>query len=467
MLNPKAPLKAEDVEALAREAPQALVHLVMVMQEQLVELRAEIGRLQARVAELEEQNRPPSAPFRRREEERSGSPKKPGRPPGHPGSCRRVPSEVDEEIEVELGCCPHCAGALEAKQPLVQYLEELPPVRAHVTRLKTYEAHCPRCQRLVRSVHPRQTSTAGGCAGVQLGARALAVAVELKHELGLSLSKVAKALSKVGGLKVSRGGLALAYQRISAKVAGEDAALRAQLAKAPVLHTDETSWWVNGPASLWVFVVPGAQGLTLYRVVAHRDRVTFHSTVPPDYGGLLISDCLSVYDGATPHQHKCYAHHLRALRVARRDQHPQNAAASPWLTQVRAFLEATMELKIRWPTLADLERARQRAQCEVLANALFAQPRGDPAEERFRARIAKQRDHLLNFLDHPQAEATNNLAERQLRPAVIARKVSCGQKTPRGAAAWEILASLAATCAQRAEDFVEFLAPRLRLSPEG
>ena len=50
---------------------------------------------------------------------------------------------------------------------------------------------------------------------------------------------------------------------------------------------------------------------------------------------------------------------------------------------------------------------------------------------------------------------------------VIARKVSCGQKTPRGAAAWEILASLAATCAQRAEDFVEFLAPRLRLSPEG
>jgi Transposase IS66 family len=284
---------------------------------------------------------------------------------------------------VELGCCPHCAGALEAKQPLVQYLEELPPVRAHVTRLKTYEAHCPRCQRLVRSVHPRQTSTAGGCAGVQLGARALAVAVELKHELGLSLSKVAKVLSKVGGLQVSRGGLALAYQRISAKVAGEDAALRAQLAKAPVLHTDETSWWVNGPASLWVFVVPGAQGLTLYRVVAHRDRVTFHSTVPADYGGLLISDCLSVYDGATAHQHKCYAHHLRALRVARCDQHPQSAAASPWLTQVRAFLEATMELKIRWPTLADLERERQRAQCEVLANALFAQPRGDPAEERF------------------------------------------------------------------------------------
>ncbi|WP_160164440.1 transposase [Pedosphaera parvula] len=45
-----------------------------------------------------------------------------------------------------------------------------------------------------------------------------------------------------------------------------------------------------------------------------------------------------------------------------------------------------------------------------------------------------------------EVEATNNLAERQLWPAVIARKVSCGNKTPKGAHSWEILTSLAATC---------------------
>jgi len=87
-LNPNAPLKREQIEAL--------VGLVVVTQEQLAALRAEIGRLQARVAELEEQNRPPSAPFRRREEQRSAAPGKPGRAPGHPGSCRRVPEVVDE-----------------------------------------------------------------------------------------------------------------------------------------------------------------------------------------------------------------------------------------------------------------------------------------------------------------------------------------------------------------------------------
>ncbi len=45
--------------------------------------------------------------------------------------------------------------------------------------------------------------------------------------------------------------------------------------------------------------------------------------------------------------------------------------------------------------------------------------------------LNKQRDHLFTFLDHEGVDATNNLAERQLRPAVIARKISCGNKTPK------------------------------------
>ena len=184
-MNPNAPLKREQVEALAREAPEALVGLIMVMQEQLAVQRAEIARLQARVAELEAQNRPPGAPFRRRAEERSAAPRKPGRAPGHPGSCRRVPEVVDEIIGVPLRCCPDCAGALEMLTPVEQFIEELPAVRPHLTRLTTYEGRCPRCAKLVRSTHPRQMSTAGGCAGVQLGARAVALAAELKHGLGL------------------------------------------------------------------------------------------------------------------------------------------------------------------------------------------------------------------------------------------------------------------------------------------
>jgi hypothetical protein len=67
-------------------------------------------------------------------------------------------------------------------------------------------------------------------------------------------------------------------------------------------------------------------------------------------------------------------------------------------------------------------------------------------------------------LDHDGVEATNNLAERQLRPAVIARKISCGNKTQKGARTRQILASLA-TCAQRATSFIAELARAAPLQP--
>ena len=69
-----------------------------------------------------------------------------------------------------------------------------------------------------------------------------------------------------------------------------------------------------------------------------------------------------------------------------------------------------------------------RRTLEIAADELLATPRRDPREEHVRRRLAKQRDHLFTFLDHPDVPATNNLAERQLRPAVIARKLSCGNK---------------------------------------
>ena len=53
-------------------------------------------------------------------------------------------------------------------------------------------------------------------------------------------------------------------------------------------------------------------------------------------------------------------------------------------------------------------------------------------------RLYKQRDHLFTFLPLDQralftAHVKHGLAERQLRPAVIARKISCGNKTQKGA----------------------------------
>src|SRR6266436_2463759 len=71
---------------------------------------------------------------------------------------------------------------------------------------------------------------------------------------------------------------------------------------------------------------------------------------------------------------------------------------------------------------AEFDWGCQRLHAE--AEALLEPAREESHEEAVRQRQRKQRDHLFTFLDHPGLDVTNNLAERQWRPAVIARKLS-------------------------------------------
>jgi transposase len=77
-------------------------------------------------------------------------------------------------------------------------------------------------------------------------------------------------------------------------------------------------------------------------------------------------------------------------------------------------------------------------------------------------RLAKHLRHeqpwLFTFLKCPDvAHATNNVAERAMRPAVIARKTWGGNRTETGAEAQSILMSVLATCRQQGKDSFQHL----------
>jgi len=296
-------------------------------------------------------------------------------------------------------------------------------------------------------------SLAMGAAGVHLGPRALALAADLNKAKGLSMRKTSAVLRDCFGLQLSPGGLSQALDRLAAKVKPQYDAIAAELRQAPVVHSDETSWWVAGPGWwLWVFTT---SVLTCYVIAQSRGRDLLGNILGKDFGGVLVSDCLAIYDDATALQQKCYAHHHKAIRKAK-DLHPQQGEG--FLCQVAAMLRAAVALQeqkaeLSLETFSDLRQA-----LEHKAVQLLEAPRSETNEEAVRNRLHKQRDHLFTFLDHEGVDATNNLAERQLRHAVIARKISCGNKTPKGAQTWQILTSLAATCVQRATSFIDVLA---------
>ncbi len=60
-------------------------------------------------------------------------------------------------------------------------------------------------------------------------------------------------------------------------------------------------------------------------------------------------------------------------------------------------------------------------------------------------RLLRHQDELFQFVLVPGLSASNNLAERSVRPVVVSRKVSGGTQSPRGSQTRMTLASLLGT----------------------
>lgn len=454
MMGVDEPTAAEELARLREENEQ--------LRAQLKAARLLIGQLQERIAELERCGKRQAAPFRR--EERKKIPpdeqRRPGRKPGHRGVYRRIPDEIDQEIEVPLACCPSCRGPVVDHRPLVQYIEELPPMRPVVTRLVTWEGKCPVCGD-VRSVHPLQTSTAQGAASVHLGPRALALGTLLNKHLGLTFRSTCRVL-RLMGLPLTAGGLSQAVCRAADHLEESYERLLEQLRSSRAVYADETSWWVGGAGWwLWTFTNPD---VTVYRAEDSRGSQVVKETLGEGFEGVLVSDCLASYDPLDCRKQKCIAHHLRAIAEAQAQL--AEGQVSRYLLAWKYLFREVLALYRARSSIAVEVFAAERSRIVAAAERLLEEPVERPQEAAIRNRLAKQQDHLLVCLEEPAAEPTNNRAERALRPAVIARKLSCGNKTRRGKHAWEVLASLAQTCAQTGQDFTEYLAPKLTLATQ-
>jgi transposase len=362
-----------------------------------------------------------------------------------------VPAQVDEHVEVLLTACPHCGSAVDQIETIEQFIEEIPPVRPRVTRLVTYRGQCPCCGE-VQSTHPLKTSDAIGAAGTQLGPRAQALAATLNKHHGLTMRTTCRVLDQLAGLHLSPGGLAQIVQRLAHKAEAPYESLILDLRAAAAVFADETSWYVGGPGPwLWVFTTASE---TVYRVEDSRGRAVVTETLGSGFTGVLVSDCLASYENVPYRTHKCIAHHLKAIAAARRRPDTPDPSA---LDQWRLFFQTVIGFSRARVHLSAEEFAVRREHLEAWLDRLLAAVPTQPGDEAIRNRIQKRRPSILVCLYEPAAEPTNNRAERDLRPAVIARKVSCGNKTTAGKRSFEVLRSVASSCRKRGHDVVSYL----------
>ena len=460
---PKSALyTAEQLSGLVKED---LIQIILDQQDRIGRIEDTQQELTDKVMGLVRASKRQAAPFgKSRKAAKKGSPRKfaVGRPVGHRGSYRKPPVEVaDEEVEVPLCRCPVCQGPLSDKRPLDQCIEELPQVRHLLIKLRTWEGKCKNCGP-VRSTHPLQVSAAQGAARTHLGARAVQTILELKHEFGLSMRKIASYLATTYGLSITPGGIAQLIKRMGGKLETNYETLRRQAQQASLLHADETGWFVGARAWLWVFTNPD---LTLFEVSDNRSVDTLNDFLGEHFTGVMVSDCWWAYETFAVEQQKCYAHHLKLVSEAI-ELKPRSVV----LPRIKAFLQDAIQLKKQRDLVSSRHYWQEVSKLEDRADRLFKTQKGAKGklilapppkgennygrtDRQLLMRIARRRSHLLTMLYRDEVPSTNNLAERQLRPAVIDRKLSCGNRTWAGARAWQVIKSLIVTHKQRGEDF--------------
>ena len=421
-------------------------------------LQKQLERLEVEVEALRRAGKRQATPFARRQWVEV--PKKPGRKAGQGPFVRRekpAAEQVKETKVAPLQDCPQCGGQLRAIRAHEQYVADIPVVEPTITCYVTYSGYCPDCQERVRSQHPEQTSQATGAAGVLVGPRAKALAADLKHRLGASYGKVSEALNDAFGLQVSRSGWCQADQRLAQTARPVYQALVEAVRRSSVVHADETGWRI-GTLSAWLWVFTN-QEVSVYAIRDNRSSDVVIDILGQEFHGILASDCFVAYDEkrlADWLKQKCVGHLLRELSEMKASKSGRAVRLAQDLT---AVLQAALSLKTVKPALDPTTFAQQAQTLEARLDALVNPQRRlkDTDNLRFAKRLRKHRPHLLRFLYVEGLEATNNQAERMLRPAVITRKTNGCNRTRTGAETHAILSSVLVTCRQHSIPILDYL----------
>ena len=415
----------------------------------IVELRRLNERLQAEIEELK--RRGGAAPFSKGK--RKQDPKPPGRKPGQGYFRFRAAPEAtaaNEPVTVPVSeeCCPDCGGELgKAQREIVSTTDVPAQPQPEVQRYAVEVRQCRQCGGKVRGRHPGIAVGQHGATAHRIGPRVKALAHILHYVHGVPVRKTPAIVEELTGVRLTQSAITQdAMKQTQGAVGTRYEALRASVREQAVVHTDDTGWRVGGrTAFLMAFVNPS---LSVYQIRPRHRNEEVRELIPSDFGGVMTCDRGRSYDAVELQavaQQKCLSHLIQnATSVAEE----KTGRARQFGAQLAATLRRALSL---WAGRAELMAAAYRKQTLALDDELTILLRDrtlrDADNQRLLngAGVQHDRGRLLRFLAEDSVEPTNNRAERDLRPAVIARKVSHCSRNERGARAFEAFTSVLQT----------------------
>ena len=437
--------------------------------ERLAEAYRLIGRLQARVEELERHarrdsstsSRPPSSdsPYRKKPRDRSlreRGKRRPGKQPGDPGATMRLVDDPDERLAFAPAACRGCGAGLAAEPVLAQRRHQVtdiaPAPAPKVTEYVAQAKACSCCGMVSEGVLPAQVR-----ARASFGPEAHAQAAYLTCGHHIPVGRAAALLAQLGGLPVSTGWMAGIRGKAAALIeaSGFGSAVRDLLNQAPAVHADETP--ARAAGGLRYVHLACTAYLTLMHTGDRTAAAIDAGGVLPGYQGIIVRDGYNGYSHLTAALHAwCGAHLLRDLK----DVHDAEPGTQEWAAKIACLLLAARDAAAAArdagqdtlsPAALDqlVTRYRQAATGGLYQN-MFRHTATARQARAIARRFLAYEDMILRFTTRPDLDIfTNNEAERTIRPVKVQQRSSGGcWRTLQGLADFAIVQSYLSTAAK-------------------
>jgi hypothetical protein len=125
--------------------------------------------------------------------------------------------------------------------------------------------------------------------------------------------------------------------------------------------------------------------------------------------------------------------------------------------KLQRLIRGAIRLRKQHGGLTEAVSVSRRAKIRKRLQAIIDTGRQDNNARRLIKRLKRHKDELFTFLDQLDVPFDSNRAEREIRPAVILRKNSYGNRSERGAETQEILVTVLRTLKQRGHEPLELL----------
>lgn len=439
------------------------------METALAELLAQVRALTERVAELEKENAelrerlgmnprnsslPPSSghPHARPDQpvNQPGKKKKRGGQKGHPRNTRPLipTAECQVVYEYKPEACRRCGEKLAGSDPDPKrhQVTDIPEIKPFVTEYQTHTLECPCCGAGTSGTVPEQVPR--GMFGPSLIAFIGIVSPQFRQSKRL----IQEFLHSVFGLDISLGQICKLQRIVGQVLAPVQEEIQQHLTRSNVLHADETPWLEDsGKAWLWL---TGNEQAVLYSIRDSRSGEVLKQLLA-DFQGTLISDRYGGYDWLELSRRQlCWAHLKRDFQaiIDRGDC----AVGQGLLNCAQRVFQAFRRFR-QSGSRRGLKRAVFHIQTDLyplLEQGLFE---GHAKTAGTCQHILDRYDALWTFQEVEDVSPDNNFAERELRLAVIWRKLSFGTQSASGSRYVERLLSMVATCKRQARRPLEFL----------